>query len=194
MDNWTTLTSRVEENKAVEVSNILTKLRKTAYETNSTIVLIHHLRKGLAYATHEADELRGSNAIVNEADIVYLLEKNNLSGDRLLRTIKNRINDDSLNIRLSFNIDEDGTLRIIYRGELEKTEFDTRTIEVARAIKEFLTLKKVANRKDIFQALKGYPETTIKRGIDYLIVMGVVERVSRGVYRLVDTLNQFIKE
>ncbi|MEM4601853.1 MAG: AAA family ATPase, partial [Desulfurococcaceae archaeon] len=193
MDNWTTLKSNIEENKSTEVSNVLTKLRKIAYETNSTILLIHHLRKGMAYATHEIDELRGSSVIVNEADIVYLLEKDNVTGVRLLKSVKNRMNNDDLNIRLSFSIDEDGTLRIVYCGELEKAEFDTRTIEAAKAIKEFLTLKKTATRKDIFQALKGYPETTIKRGIDYLIVMGVIERVSRGVYKLVNTLDQVIE-
>ncbi|MEM1770173.1 MAG: AAA family ATPase [Nitrososphaerota archaeon] len=194
LDNWTVLTSIVEENKATEVSNILTKLRKTAYETNSTILLIHHLRKGMAYATHDLDELRGSSVIVNEADVVYILEKDNITGLRIMKTVKNRLNDDSLNILLKFEVDEDETLKILYKGELEKAETDVKLLEVAKLIRDFMQKKRKASRKEIVEALKGYSEATVKRALTYLLTLGVLERPLKGTYQIVGSLDSTLEE
>jgi len=194
MDNWTTLTSRIEENKSTEVSNVLTKLRRIAYENNCTIWVIHHLRKGMAYATHEIDELRGSSVIVNEADLVYILEKDAVAGLRILKTVKNRLNDDSLNILLKFEVSEDESLKILYKGELEGVETDVKLLEVAKMIKDFLQKKRKASRKEILEAMKGFSEATVKRALTYLLTLGVLERPVKGTYQIVESLDSTLEE
>jgi len=88
MNCWTNLVRGIDENKAGEVADILTKLRRLAYRYDATILLIHHLRKNLPYAVEEIDELRGSSVLVNEPDMVYLAYVEKMSGNRIIRRLK----------------------------------------------------------------------------------------------------------
>jgi len=45
LDNWTKLVAKVDENNAVEVSKVLSALRRMAYELDCAFILVHHLRK-----------------------------------------------------------------------------------------------------------------------------------------------------
>jgi len=190
MDNWTTLVSTVEENDAVQVSNILTNLRRIAYDTGCTILLIHHLRKSLPYS-HSVDEVRGSSVLVNEADLVLLLEKSATPNERIIRTLKNRLGEE-FTYRLSLRYDDEGTLHIECEGEVEDA-FDSAVLQCANNVKNYLQLARTAKRSELFKAIH-YPETTLKRALNYLLSMGVIEKPKRGVYRLRQTLDTVIEE
>ncbi len=186
LDNWTTFTSITDENKAAEVSNLLTRLRKLAYETNCTIVLIHHLRKSLPYS-HNVDEVRGSSVLVNESDSVLLLEKSVAPNERIVRTLKNRLGEEFA-FRLNFRYDEEGILNIEYTGEVEET-FDSNLIKAANEVKTFMQVKKIAKRGEIFKTIKGYSKTTLKRALNYLLIAGELVREGWGVYRVRESLD-----
>ena len=190
IDNWTTFVARLDENKAAEVSNLLTKLRRLACETNCAIVLIHHLRKSLPYS-HSVDEVRGSSVLVNESDLVLLLEKGGAPNERILRTLKNRLGEEFA-YRLNLRYDEDGVLHIECEGEVEEA-LDSAVIRCANEIKTFMQMAKEAKRSEIFQAVKHYPEITRKRALDYLLALGELERPQRGVYRIRQTLETLLE-
>jgi len=190
IDNWTTITSRIDENKSNEVSNLLTKLRKLAYDTNCSIVLIHHLRKSLPYS-HSVDEVRGSSVLVNEADLVLLLEKSVTPNERIMRTLKNRLGKEFA-FRLNLRYDGEGILSIEYAGEIEEA-IDSNVIKAANEIKTFMQMAHVAKRSELFDAVKGYPEITKKRALNYLLATGDLERESRGVYRIRESLDEVIQ-
>jgi predicted ATP-dependent serine protease len=186
IDNWTTITSRIDENKSNEVSNILMRLRKLAYETNCTIILIHHLRKSLPYS-HTLDEVRGSSVLVNEADLVLLLEKGAAPNERIVRTLKNRLGEEFA-FRVYLRYDGEGMLNIEYAGEIEEA-LDSNIIKAANEIKTFMQMVHIAKRKEIFEAMKGYSESTIKRAINYLLAVGELKRDARGIYTIKESLD-----
>jgi len=193
MDNWTTLVSTVEENDAVQVSNILTNLRRIAYGTGCTILLIHHQRKGLAYAVNESDELRGSSVMFNEPDIVYLLEqcKAILSGDRILKTIKNRLGEEK-SIRLGFEVDEEEVLKIMFKGE---EETDTQVLKAAKPILEHLKKVGMDRRKNILEVFSpSFRRATIDNALRYLVEKDFIVKKSRGVYSYVHGLEDALVE
>jgi RecA/RadA recombinase len=183
LDNWTDLVSKVDENKAVEVSNILSALRRMAYERDCTFILVHHLRKNLPYLVNEIDELRGSSALVNEPDLVYLVQADEATGHRIVKAIKNR-HGEELAFRLAFET-RDGKLAIKWVGEVERSEVESDVIECAKIIKDYVTQKGTAKRSEIINMCKklGYSERTADRALRYLADVGVLERPKRGVYR-----------
>lgn len=183
LDNWTDLVSKVDENKAVEVSNILSALRRMAYERDCTFILVHHLRKNLPYLVNEIDELRGSSALVNEPDLVYLVQADEATGHRIVKAIKNR-HGEELAFRLAFET-RDGKLAIKWVGEVERSEVESDVIECAKIIKDYVTQKGTAKRSEIINMCKklGYSERTADRALRYLVDVGAFERPKRGVYR-----------
>jgi hypothetical protein len=183
LDNWTDLVSKIDENKAVEVSNILSALRKMAYERDCTFILVHHLRKNLPYLVNEIDELRGSSALVNEPDLVYLVQVDEATGHRIVKTIKNR-HGEELAFRLAFET-RDGKLTLRWAGEVEKSEVEPDIIECAKVIMDYVRQKGMAKRAEIINLLKklGYSERTIDRALGYLVNVGALEKPRRGVYR-----------
>ena len=183
MDYWTNLVRGIDENKAGEVADILTKLRRLAYRYDATILLIHHLRKNLPYAVEEIDELRGSSVLVNEPDMVYLAYVEKMSGNRILRTVKARYGNE-VAFRLAFK-QSDGRLKIEWMGELGKKEVESKVQVCARIIKGLLKeLGREASRKEILEAVRGFPPRIVDRSLQYLVRIGEVERATRGVYRL----------
>jgi hypothetical protein len=129
--------------------------------------------------------------LVNEADVVLLLEKSVSPSERIVRTLKNRLGEE-FGFRLNLRYDEDGILKIEYAGEIEET-VDSSIVKVANEVKAFMSMAHVAKRSEIFNALKGYPETTLKRAINYLLAVGELEKEGRGVYRVRESLDEVIQ-
>ncbi|MEM5883006.1 MAG: AAA family ATPase [Candidatus Aenigmatarchaeota archaeon] len=51
IDCWTDVIQKIDENKAVEIDNLLSKVKRLCIKHGIVLVIVHHLRKGLAYAT-----------------------------------------------------------------------------------------------------------------------------------------------
>jgi predicted ATP-dependent serine protease len=184
LDNWTTFVSSIDENEAVSVSNLLTRLRKIAYEMGCTFLVIHHQRKSLAYAVNEEDSLRGSSVLYNEPDLILYLEIDKLSGERILRSLKNRLGE-PFAYRVGFEWDEEQEkMTYVFRGE---EEVDTNILKAAKAIDEYISKVGQARRKDILQQLP-YSKSTLDRALQHLVKYGRVERVGKGLYRKPITL------
>lgn len=183
VDNWTD-TSLVDENKAWEVSGIFSTLRRLAYDYDCTFIIIHHLRKNLPYVVNEIDELRGSSVLVNEPDLVLLLQKDELSGERIVKTIKMRFGE-PISFKISFLENEDGHLELKWVEDIDLEQTDSNIMECAKVIKDFLILKGTeARRKEILQAAQGFSTRTVDRTLRLLLSAGIVERVKKGIYKL----------
>jgi hypothetical protein len=181
-DSWTQFISRIDENKAVEVNNVIRRLRKISQEYNCCFLVIHHLRKGLPYAVEALDELRGSSTIVNTADIVLLLRGD--SENKLLTTVKSRMSPPKAYfIQL---LSKDGRFDI----KVQETKYEENTSEIIKAaerVKEYLAVKKnAATRSELLDEL-GFGRGTLDRALQYLMATGAVERVKKGVYKLKQT-------
>lgn len=184
LDNWTTFVSSIDENEAVAVSNLLTRLRKIAYETGCTFLVIHHQRKSLAYAINEEDSIRGSSVLYNEPDIILHLEADKLTGDRVLRSLKNRLGE-PFAYRIGFEWNEEEERMVyVFRGE---EEVDSNILKAAKAISDYISRVGQARRKDILRQLP-FTKSTIDRALQYLLKYGRIERASKGVYRKLNTL------
>jgi len=190
IDNWTDASGNVDENRSWQVSGIFSELRRIAYEYDCTFVIIHHLRKNLPYVVNEIDELRGSSVLVNEPDLVLLLQKDELSWDRIVKTIKMRFGE-PISFKISFSENEDGYLELKWVEDIEISQTESTVMECAKIIRDFLTLKRQAKRKEIVEAAQGFSESTVNRAIKLLLASGVVERVKYGVYSLKPTLQNF---
>lgn len=182
LDSWSNLVVRTDENKAVEVTKVLNKLRRLAYEHDCTFIMIHHLRKNLPYVVEDIDELRGSSALVNEPDLVYIFQQDKSTGSVIVKCVKNRFGE-PISFRLAFEEDEDGKLSITFKGFIETVEVETQVVHCAKVVVEFLRLRGEARWKEIVNAIE-FSETTIKRTLKYLESIGVIERPKRGIYRL----------
>jgi len=182
LDSWSNLIMRTDENKAGEVTRILNSLRRLAYEHDCTIILIHHVRKNVAYVVEDIDELRGSSALVNEPDLVYIFQQDKTTGNVIVKCVKNRFGE-PISFRLAFEEDEEEKLSIIFKGFIEAVEVETQVMRCAKAVFEFLSLKQEARWKEIVEAIE-FSESTIKRTLRYLESIGLVERPRKGVYKL----------
>ena len=183
IDCWTNVVPGIDENKAGEVADILKRLRRLAYEYDATLLVIHHSRKNIAYPVEEIDEPRGSTVLVNEPDMVYLMSKEKMGEGRIVKTVKARYGNE-VAFRLAFK-QSDGRLKIEWKGELGKKEVESKVQVCARNIKGLLKeLGREASRKEILEAVRGFPPRIVDRSLQYLVRIGEVERVTRGVYRL----------
>lgn len=181
-DSWTQFLSKTNENDAIAVNNVIINLRNMAINFETCFLIIHHLRKNLAFTTEQIDELRGSSALVNSVDIVLLLR--GLHDRKALITVKNRMAEPR-DYAIRFGIQEG---RVVYEGEElpRETEF-SETAKVAKAIREYLTLQNRPVKRSELEEVLEASSATITRALQYLLAMGVVERVRQGVYRLKQT-------
>jgi hypothetical protein len=155
-----------------------------AYERGCVIILIHHLRKNLPYVVNEIDELRGSSALVNEPEVVYLVQRGEAAGQLIVKTVKNRYGGE-LAFRLAFQA-EGGRLNIKWVGEVERGEVEPDIVGCARFIVGYLAQKGTARRAEIVNAAQaaGFSRSTADRALLYLLATGSAEKVKRGIYRL----------
>jgi archaellum biogenesis ATPase FlaH len=183
-DAWSNLISRIDENKAAEVSRILSYMRRISYENNCCFLLVHHLRKNLPYTIELKDELRGSSSLTNEADLILLLQQTRFN--RILRTIKHRYGEDQ-----AFEIEfrNNGQLEIIGR-RIKIEEAEDETSKAAEAIVNYLEIKhSAASRDELINALP-YTRATIDRALRFLKNMGRIHAPKRGYYMLPLTIDE----
>ena len=186
LDSWSDLTSRIDENKADEVGRVLSRLRKLSYENECCFVLIHHLRKNMPFAVEAKDELRGSSALVNEADVVLLMQ--NFKDTKFLKTIKMRYGDEQA-FEIRFNRDSE-RLAIIGKRVAEP-EIESEVARAVSAIEEYLMVKgNAATRGELIQELP-FSKATVNRAISLALTFGRIIREGRGLYRLPPRLEQY---
>lgn len=182
LDSLSNLLAEADENKSHEITRILNGLRRIAYEYDTTFILIHHLRKGLAYAVEDLDEVRGSTALVNEPDVVFVLQKNKVTGSVIVKNVKNRFSE-PINFVLSFK-NVDGQLSIEFSGFVSAVEEEDEVVKCMKCITDILATKRRAvKREELLKELE-FSKSTIDRALERLVKDGVVERVKKGFYRL----------
>jgi hypothetical protein len=186
LDSWSDLTSRIDENKADEVGRVLSRLRKLSYENECCFVLIHHLRKNMPFAVEAKDELRGSSALVNEADIVLLMQS--FKDTKILKTIKQRYGEEK-----AFEIRFDGSggrLSMLARP-VGVEEAQNEVLKALEAVLEYLEAKgNPATRQELIQELP-FSEPTVKRALSTGLSLQRIVRAGRGIYTLPRRLEQF---
>lgn len=182
LDCWTDLIAEIDENKAVEVNNILHELKRIAWRTNTSMLLIHHLRKNAPYVTEEKDELRGSSVLLNKPDIVMLFEQSPFDPAlRTLKLIKNRFGE-----MKAWNIvfeQKDDRLEIKLAGEA--TVMENEVEKCIRVLDDFLTNVGPGEyrTKQLAEACEGFSSITKRRAVNILLARGILERVRKGIYR-----------
>ena len=172
----------VDENDAVEMANIMYRVRQIAYETNCLILVIDHARKLTKYSFDLLDQLRGSSSKVNAADVVALM-----LGDkdtRTLRFIKNRFGPPTA-FQLRFEENGNG---IKITGRQVDISLALSTMESCReAIEVFLRdVGGEAERAEIVSALEemGFREGTVDKVLKKMVESGILVRPRKGLYRL----------
>lgn len=181
LDSWTPLMGKTtDENKAGNVANILSQLRRLAYECDASIMLIHHLRKNLPYTVETIDELRGSSVLVGEPDAVILVQR--FEEEIVLKTLKARYGGE-IALRIAIEENDEGRLKFKYLGEIGAESSDVE--RCANAILDYMKMKGQPVRRDeLLTATQGFSRATFDRALKYLLGMGKIEKVRRGVYRL----------
>jgi archaellum biogenesis ATPase FlaH len=186
LDSWSDLTSRIDENKADEVGRVLSRLRKLSYENDCCFVLVHHLRKNLPFAVEAKDELRGSSALVNEADVVLLMQ--GFKNAKFLKTIKLRYGDEQA-FEIKFN--KDGERLAIVGKRVAEPEIEGEVVRAVSAIEEYLMVKgNPATRGELIRELP-FSKATVNRAISLALALGRIAKVGRGLYRLPTRLEQY---
>jgi hypothetical protein len=186
LDSWSDLTSRIDENKADEVGRVLSLLRRLSYESECCFVLIHHLRKNLPFAVEQKDELRGSSALVNEADVVLLMQS--FKDTKFLRTIKMRYGDEQA---FEVRFEKDGERLAIVGKRVAEPEIEGEVAKAVSAIEDYLRVKgNAATRGELIQELP-FSKSTVERAISLALTLRRIERVGRGLYRLPARLEEY---
>jgi len=186
-DAWTNLVSKTDENKATDVSRVLSRLRKISYDHECCFVLIHHLRKNLPFAVEAKDEIRGSSVLVNEADIVLLLQS--FKDSKILKTIKQRYGEEQ-----TFEIQfEKSDEKLLIKGKpVVFEDFQSEVVKALEAIAEYIEAKgNPATRRELIESLP-FPEGTLKRALNLGVNLGRIVRTGRGIYALPAKLEQFV--
>jgi KaiC/GvpD/RAD55 family RecA-like ATPase len=184
LDSWTQVVSKIDENKAVQVNNLLYRLKKMAIEEKCTFLIIHHLRKNMPYVTEEKDELRGSSVLLNTPDIVLLLENDPFVADRrILKMVKNRFGPEKA-YAIIFAQDEEGKIRIECEGEILPMEKELEScVRVLLDFLEALGTSEVRT-EELRDAAQAFSRRTFYRALQILQTRGILEKVKKGVYRV----------
>jgi archaellum biogenesis ATPase FlaH len=186
LDSWSDLTSRIDENKAGEVGRVLSRLRRLSYENECCFVLIHHLRKNLPFAVEAKDELRGSSALVNEADVVLLMQ--NFKDTKFLKTIKMRYGDEQA---FELRFEKDGGRLAIIGRRVAEPEIEGEVAKAVSAIEDYLRVKgNAATRGELIRELP-FSKSTVERAISLALTLGRIVREGRGIYRLPARLEEY---
>ena len=186
LDSWSDLTSRIDENKADEVGRVLSLLRRLSYDHGCCFVLIHHLRKNLPFAVEAKDELRGSSALVNEADVVLLMQ--NFKDTKFLKTIKMRYGEEQA---FEVRFEKDGGRLAIVGSRVLEPEIEGEVVRAVSSIEDYLRAKgNAATRGELIRELP-FSKSTVERAISLALALRRIERVGRGLYRLPPRLEEY---
>lgn len=144
-----------------EVKQVTEFLAELARDTQKPILLTHHLRKKglLDTSTITLDRLRGSSAIVQEARVIWALDKPDPNNPRLrLSMIKNNLRKKAAPIGLE--ISEEG---VTFGDAPQEPRVETKTEKAADLIRTLLQREPLLSTKmedELHQA--GYSDRTIK--------------------------------
>lgn len=172
-----------DENDASSVSALFVDiLRPLVEKYNLSLLLIHHDRKG-GGSGDEMDEMRGSSDLANYVDIIL---KNERKGNILiLKQLKNRNAEEEKPIQLEVNIkDQEELAKLEFMGLYEK---QTQVDKCVELLTLWITQNKITHFKTkeaqdmAFQA--GIRKSKFQEGLDTLINLGMVEKVSHGNYQ-----------
>lgn len=174
-----------EENDAGNVSKLFVEILRPLVEKHKiSIILIHHDRKGESQGD-EMDMIRGSSDLANYADFIL---KNERKGKKLIiKQLKMRSAPEMPPIEVMINTDEENFISFDYEGIYEKRTEDMRASEeiikwIMRCkIKEFKT-------SDAWSEMDktGIGETNFKYGLQNLLNTGVLQKLRRGWYKVVE--------
>jgi hypothetical protein len=188
--------SGIEENDAGEISEFLTtKLRPLSLEYGLTIILIHHLRKGLGRnPIDEMDEIRGSSDLANYSDVVIILERPKGSQNRvILKQVKSRRSPELEPLLIDIDWSDD-KVKFICQGsalellnDLERCEHQILIWIEENNITTF-------QRKEAIEAMKSYnfSSKTTQRALTELVAQGKLLKLKKGVYAKPETLTSYI--
>jgi len=173
-----------EENDAGAVSKLFVdQLRPIVEKYGTTIILIHHDRKGETQGD-EMDMIRGSSDLANYADFIL---KNVRKGNNLiLKQLKMRNAPEHKDIEIRVESNEDSHVSFISSGDYEPQTKDMKSAEiltlwiVTKGIEEFETKE----AKEVVFA-QGIKKQNFFNSLQMLIDNGLVEKDTRGVYKVV---------
>lgn len=151
-DNLITISGNADENSA-EMAKVMSNLRRISESCDSTLIGIHHPRKGLPSQNRLGDNLRGHSSIEAALDLALFFKR---TGDNSSVEIKpTKIRDsivDTFHARFEFEIGE--------KNQLEKARFysnsgshNEHTLEVMGAIWEALNERR-SNKRDLISMTK----------------------------------------
>lgn len=183
--------SGIDENVAGEISKFLTtRLRPLIVGFNLTIILIHHVRKGLGKSPmDEMDEIRGSSDLANYADTILLIERPRGSSDRIiLKQLKSRHSlemppqlieiswGDGNNQKVSFNC--------VGTAEEALNDADRCALQILAWLEEHEM--KDYETKEFKEAMNTYKygKKTVDRALGILLEQKKIIKVKKGVWQL----------
>lgn len=172
-----------EENDAGSVSKLFVDILRPLVEKHRmSIVLIHHDKKGESQGD-EMDMIRGSSDLANYSDFIL---KNERKGKKLIiKQLKMRSAPEIKPIEIDIEYDEESYIKFNYSGEYELQTRDQKASEiilkwvVLKGINEFET----RDAKQIAFS-EGIKETNFKYGLQNLVNRGILNKLSKGRYRV----------
>ncbi len=178
LDNLSSINPKINENDAVKMYGLLSKLRRICLEKNASIILVHHVRKAQLFSLSPLDEVRGSSALTAVPDVIMNLSK--VQSFYQLRVIKNRISNDYPNLLLE--IDTGGFRFLQEAPETINAEIS----QISRIITDIAAQSPggVFSVSQIHEAVP-YRRKAVYGALQLLQVMGRIKRLKRGVYQLV---------
>lgn len=179
IDNLTACFQKLQnENESLRLYRIMKSLKDIAVKSGATFVLVHHLRKpGQFTSANPLDEVRGSSVIVGIADMVYVLQK--IQDFYQLQVVKNRVS--TFNETLLLEL-QHGGFQLLQKG----VETPSRLNEVVRFIET--TANNMPNGVFSVKSLKEsshFSRRELYSGLQFLMGVGKVKRVARGLYQYV---------
>jgi hypothetical protein len=189
--------SGIEENDAGEISEFLTtKLRPLSLEYGLTIILIHHLRKGIGKnPVDEMDEIRGSSDLSNYSDVVLIVERPKGSNNRLiLKQVKSRRSPELEPLLIDIDWSSNKVRFICQGSALEYLN------DVERCKHQILVWIEENNittftTKEVTEVMRSYKfsSKTVQRALAELVAEGKLIKVRRGVFtKPAEALSSFI--
>ena len=155
----------------------LEQIQEMAQQHNCAIMLVHHARKDNAGAEKQ-DSLLGSTAIAGAADLIWILDRKHNESEGIL-TPSGRDIEDETPIVLSFDTGTWG-----YLG----TKSDIDHTENQKAVLEALKNSIIPLSFSGITKASGVKSGSIGRVIDALISQGLLEKLSNGKYKLLESM------
>lgn len=179
-----------EENDAGKVSWLFVDiLRPIVEKYNTSIILVHHDRKG--EATDEMDMIRGSSDLANYADFIIKNERH--GANLVLKQLKLRNAPEIEPINIKIETDDTTEITFISTGNYELQTKDQKCAEILTLwiIKNKIEQFKTKDAQEIvFQA--GIKKNNFHNGLQLLIDNGFIEKEGHGEYIVISDNSKLI--